>query len=93
MEADYGDVEDDCTEGQQQQTPSSQAGRPPPIALTSQVNLIQLQRQLKGNFEFRSTRNGTRIVTKEVEDFSTIRSHFQSNNLQYFRSVPNPRSL
>jgi hypothetical protein len=37
-------------------------GRPPPIVLTSAVNLILLQMQLKAvvseNFEFRSTRNG-----------------------------------
>jgi hypothetical protein len=39
----------------QYQAPSSQAGRPPPIVLASQVNLMQLQRRLKGllkgNFE------------------------------------------
>jgi hypothetical protein len=37
--------------------------RPPPIILTSSTNLIQLQKQLKsvvkGDFEFRSTKNGT----------------------------------
>jgi hypothetical protein len=88
MEADHGDDADDSTEGQQQQAPSTQTCRPPPIELSSQVNLIQLQRQLKGllkgNFEFRSTRNGTRVVTKEMEDFLTTRSHFESNNLPYF---------
>jgi hypothetical protein len=43
-------------------------GRPPPVVLTSATNLIQLQKQLKGvvkdNFEFRSTRNGNRAITK-----------------------------
>jgi hypothetical protein len=72
MEADHEDDADDSTESQQQQAPSSEAGRPPRIALTSQVNLIQLQRQvkglLKGNFEVRSTRNGTRIFTEEMMD-------------------------
>jgi hypothetical protein len=28
-----------------------------------------LQRQLKGNYEFRSNRNESRIVTKEMADF------------------------
>jgi hypothetical protein len=74
MEADHGDDTEDTTERQKQQAPSSQAGRPPPTVLTSQVNLTQLQRQLKGlvkgNFDFRNTRNGTRVVTKEMEDFS-----------------------
>jgi hypothetical protein len=38
---------------------------------------------LKGNFEFRNSRNGTRVVTKEI-DFSTICSHFENNILPYF---------
>jgi hypothetical protein len=42
MEADQGDDADYTTEHQQYQTPSSQAGRLLPIALTSKVNLIQL---------------------------------------------------
>jgi hypothetical protein len=45
---------------EQQQEPPSQAGRPPPIVLT-QTNSIPLQKQLtelvKGNFEFRNSRN------------------------------------
>jgi hypothetical protein len=92
MVADYGDDADDLTEGQEQQASTSQAGRPTPIVPTSQVNLKQLQGQLKGllkgNFEFCNTRNGTRIVTKEMADFSTIRSHFESNNLTYFTFHP-----
>jgi hypothetical protein len=43
-------------EQQQQQPPNSQRGRPPPIIFTSTINLIPLQKQLKGlvkgNFEF-----------------------------------------
>jgi hypothetical protein len=44
----------------------------------------QLKGLLKGNFEFRNTRNGTTDVTKEMADFSAIRSQFESNNLPYF---------
>jgi hypothetical protein len=44
------------------------ASRLPPIILMSKSNLIQLQKELKSvednDFEFRSTRNGTRIITK-----------------------------
>jgi hypothetical protein len=47
MEADHGDDADDTTEHQQHQVPSNQADRPPTILLTSKVNWIQLQRQLK----------------------------------------------
>jgi hypothetical protein len=68
--------------------PSKQAGRPPVIVLTFQVNLMQLHGQLKdllnGISLFRSARNGTRDVTKGMADFSAIRSHFESNNLKYF---------
>jgi hypothetical protein len=92
MESDHGNNADDSTESQQQQAPSSQAGRPPPVVLTSQVNLIQLQRQLKGllkgSFEFCSTRNGTRVVTKEMADFSTVRCDFESKILPYFIVYP-----
>jgi hypothetical protein len=48
MKADHGDGADDATEHQQHQEPSSQALMPPAVVLTFQLNLIQLQRQLKG---------------------------------------------
>jgi hypothetical protein len=75
-------------EQQQQQPPNSQRGRQPPIILTSAINLIQLQRQLKGlvkgSFEFRNTRNGTRIITKEMADYSAIKEYLSSQNQNYF---------
>jgi hypothetical protein len=43
---------------------------------------------VKGHFDFRVTRNGIRIVTKDVADFSTNRSHFESSNLPYFTVSP-----
>jgi hypothetical protein len=76
------------TDRQQHQATSSNAGRPPTIVLTFHANLRQLERQLKcstiGNFEFRNTRNRTRVVMKEMADFSAICCHFESNNLPYF---------
>jgi hypothetical protein len=82
------DHEDDADATTERQVLSSQAGRLPPIILTSQVNLIQLRRQLKAllkdNFEFCNTRNRTRVVTKEMAHFSDTRSQFGSNNLPYF---------
>jgi hypothetical protein len=44
MDADHGDDADDTIERQQHQAPCSQADRPPPIALTFQLNMRQLQR-------------------------------------------------
>jgi hypothetical protein len=48
-------------------------GRPPSIVLTSATDLNILSKQLQGvvkdNFEFRSTKNGTRIITKIIANF------------------------
>jgi hypothetical protein len=66
--------------------------RPPPISLTSSINLIQLQKQLKNvvkdDFEFRSTRNGTRVITNGMADFEAVKSHFTINNLSYYSFFP-----
>jgi hypothetical protein len=74
--------------GEQQQEPPSQAGRSPSIVLTTETNLIILQKQLKelvkGNFEFRNTKNGSRIVTKEMADLSAIISYFDDQKMSYF---------
>jgi hypothetical protein len=71
-----------------QQPSSSKAGRPPPIILTFTVNLIQLQRNVrdivKGDFEFRNKRSGTRIITKNMEDFSAVRKYLEGKNLLHF---------
>jgi hypothetical protein len=68
------------------------SARPPPIVLTSAANLIQLQKQLEGvarqNFEFRNTRNGTRLVTKDMVDYQAVTSHFNNNHLAYFTFFP-----
>jgi hypothetical protein len=68
------------------------AGRPPPIILTSTTNLIQLQRQLKnvakGDFEFRNTKNGTRVITKSITDVEAVKSYFSIQNLSYFSIFP-----
>jgi hypothetical protein len=86
------------TESAGSEAPSSEAtapgktGRPPPIILTSTVNLIQLQKQLKGvvseDFEFRSTRNGTRVITRGIADFLSVKSYFENHKLSYFSFFP-----
>jgi hypothetical protein len=63
-------------------------GRPPPIILTTPTNLIQLQKQLKNvvpeTFEFHNTRNGTRVLTKSLADFQSVKSYFDLRQLSYF---------
>jgi hypothetical protein len=55
---------------EQQQTLTKGSGRPPPIILTPHVNLTKLKKVIKefakNNFEFRSTRNGIHVVTKDM---------------------------
>jgi hypothetical protein len=71
-----------------------QGNRPgrPPIVLTSAANLIQLQKQLKGvarqSFEFRNTRNGTRVVTKGMVNYQAVKAHFDNNSIAYFTFFP-----
>jgi hypothetical protein len=68
---------------QQQQQTAKGAGRPPPIVLTSSVNLIKLERDIKSiaknKYEFRTTRNGIRVMTKEMADYSAIKHHLEQN--------------
>jgi hypothetical protein len=68
------------------------AGRPPPIILTATTNLIQLQRQLKnvskGDFEFRNSKTGSRVITKSLTDFEAVKSYFSSQNLTYYSFFP-----
>jgi hypothetical protein len=72
MNLGHGDNADDTTERGQHQAPSSQAGGPPSIVLTSQGNLIQLRKLLKGllktNYQFHNIRNWIKAFTKEIAD-------------------------
>jgi hypothetical protein len=43
---------------------------------------------VKGNFEFRSTRNGTRVITRSMADFQSVKSHFEDNNVSYYSFYP-----
>jgi hypothetical protein len=70
---DTGDREEEET------TKSKGTGRPPPIIVTSNINLIKTQKeldtQLLGTFTIRNTRNGTRFTTKSMEDYTTLKTH------------------
>jgi hypothetical protein len=52
--------------------------------MTSTTNLIRLQSYLKEHvkdkYAFRNTRNGTRIRTKEMTDYSAMKFYLQENN-------------
>jgi hypothetical protein len=86
------DTDPTTTEGSPSVEPTGKSDRPPPIVLTSAVNLIHLQKQLKNvvqdNFEFRNTRNGTRVITRSLADFHSVRSHFDGQHLAYYTFIP-----
>jgi hypothetical protein len=71
-----------------EQEAPKKSGRPPSVVMTSTTNLIRLQSDLKdhvkGQYEFRNTRNETRIVTKEIADYSAMKFYLEKNNLQHF---------
>jgi hypothetical protein len=82
------ETESPCVEASMEEEAAPQKTcRPPPVFLTSPTNLIQLLRQLKNvikdDFEFRSTWNGTRVVTKGIKDFEAVKTHFSNSNLSY----------
>jgi hypothetical protein len=51
-------------------------GRPPPTVLTSTINMIQLQKQLRS------------VVTRGMADFQSVKSHFATNNLSCYTFYP-----
>jgi predicted component of type VI protein secretion system len=81
MDTDASDTEATSNE----EAVPGKTGRPPPIILMSTANLIQLQKQLqsvfKENVDLRSTRNGTRVITRSMADIKSVQSHFDTNNL------------
>jgi hypothetical protein len=52
----------------------------------------QLKELVKGNFVFRNTRYGSRVITKEMADFSAIKSHFDDQRSLKLHFTRNHRS-
>jgi hypothetical protein len=93
METDTaGAAPKDQPEQQSQQAAANKGGRPPPIVMTSTINLISLQKDLKqivkGPFEFRNTKIGSKVVSKEMADYSAIRHYLDSKQISYFTFFP-----
>lgn len=68
-----------------QQKPTSQADRPAPIILTSQLTCFCYRKKLRGfvksNFEFLNTRNRTAIKSFQNEKLSFFTFHPKSKRL------------
>jgi len=67
-------------------------GRPPPITVITNINLIKVQNEiktkLKGDVALRNTRNGFRISTKSMEDYVTLKKHLDQNQTHYYTFHP-----
>jgi hypothetical protein len=67
----------------EQETPRK-PGRPPSIMMTSTTKFIRLQSDLKEHvkrqYELRNKRTGTSIITKEIADYSVMKSYLEKNN-------------
>jgi hypothetical protein len=93
VEMDTGSVaQDRALEKQQQQAPRNKTGWSLPLVMTSSTNLIHLQNNLKGivkgSTELQNTRNGTHVVTKEMEDYATMKAYFESHGLHLYTFTP-----
>jgi hypothetical protein len=95
--ADMGTDASDTEANSNEEAVPGKTGRPPPIILTSTTNLIQLQKQLKivvkENFEFRSTRNGTRVITRSMADFQSVNPTSTLITYPITHSAQNPKNL
>jgi hypothetical protein len=60
--------------------------------LTFAKNIIQLQKQLKGvakqHFGFHNNKSGTRVITKDMVEYQSVKAHFESNNVSYYTFYP-----
>jgi hypothetical protein len=79
-----------------EKTTTAKTCRPPPVVLISAIKLIQLHKQLKNvvkeDFEFHNTKNGTRIITREIVNFLEVKSHFERITCPISPSINNPKS-
>jgi hypothetical protein len=48
----------------------------------------ELKIVVKENFEFRSTRNGTRVIKRSIGEFQSVKSHFDAHNFAYYSFYP-----
>ena len=81
------ETEDRMGDEERKETPKV-TGRPPPIIVATNTNLIKAQREiktkLKGDFTIRNTRNGFRITTKNMEDYLTLKNHLDQDQTHYY---------
>jgi len=82
---------------QQPTAVSNEVGRTPPVIITTSINLLKFQRELKslmkGTFEFRTTRDGIMTVTKDMADYSALMRHIDASKIPYYTFHPKSLKL
>jgi hypothetical protein len=73
-----------CAKGGRQATP--------PVTIRVSLNLLNFQGELKpiikDTFEFRTTRNGIKVVTKDTANYSALMRYFVASKIPYYTFHP-----
>jgi hypothetical protein len=77
-----------------EQEPANQAGRPPPIILTSTTNLLQLQKKVrglvKGSLSSVAHETEPELSQRNWRTFQPLNPSFRLKNCPILPSIPNP---
>jgi hypothetical protein len=81
----YGPDSEPLTQQQPNPVPKER-GRSPPIILTASIN--ELKALLKSTLEFRSIRDGIKVVTKDMADYSALMRQLDAHEVPYYTLQP-----
>jgi hypothetical protein len=68
--------------------PSRQADSYHPNFCNESLTVAERKGIFMGSFEFRNTKNGTRVLTKEMADFSDLKASFLSKKFSFYAFFP-----
>jgi hypothetical protein len=58
------------------------------IIITTQINMLKFQGEIKsiakGSFEFRNTKNGTRVIVREMAEYLAIKSQLEKKKILFY---------
>jgi hypothetical protein len=66
--------------------------RPSLILMKTTINLLSFQPRIraivKGSFEFRNTKNGARVIAREMAKYLAIKSHLEQRKINFYTFDP-----
>jgi hypothetical protein len=90
-EMELGDSKEESNNREQE--PTNQAGRPPPIILFLQQTSYSCRNTSKAFLSSETPRTETRVMIKEMTDFTAIKSFFLSKILCFYSFIPKSQKL